>query len=64
MKSTNPFRKLLRGSPLEPIQQHMRVVKKGVILIPQLFAALKAKDQEEICVVATKIDGRGTGIDP
>ena len=56
MKSTNPFRKLLRGSPLEPIQQHMRVVKKGVILIPQLFAALKAKDQEEICVVATKID--------
>ena len=56
MKSTNPFRKLLRGSPLRPIQEHMRVVQKGVALIPQLFAALKANDQEEISVVAAKID--------
>lgn len=56
MKSTNPFRKLLRGSPFEPIQKHMRVVKKGVALLPQLFAALKSKDQEGICEVATTID--------
>lgn len=34
----------------------MRVVKKGVALLPQLFAALKTKDQEGICEVATTID--------
>lgn len=56
MKSTNPIGKLLRGSPFEPIQQHMRVVKQAVEMVPELFEALKAGRQEEVCGLADKIN--------
>ncbi|MDG2126209.1 MAG: TIGR00153 family protein [Verrucomicrobiales bacterium] len=56
MKSTNPIGKLLRGSPFAPIQQHMRVVKRAVAMVPELFEALKAGKQDEVCDLADKIN--------
>ena len=56
MKSTNPISKLLRGSPFEPIQQHMRVVKQTVELVPELFEALKKRDQNRVGELADEIN--------
>jgi uncharacterized protein len=53
--STNPLAGLLRKSPFKPIQEHIRVVYSCVELLPPLFEALYAKDQDRVQELANQI---------
>ena len=55
MMTTNPLLKLLGQSPFRPLQEHMRVVVQCADLVPGLFEALCAGDEEKISNVRDEI---------
>ena len=55
MKTTSPLASLMRQSPFEPVQEHMRVVSRCVAKVPALFDAMIKKDQKQIDALAAKI---------
>jgi len=61
--STNPLAGLLRKSPFKPIQEHMRTVYSCVELLPSLFDALYAKDQDKVQDIANRIGDLETEAD-
>jgi hypothetical protein len=61
--TTNPLAGLLRRSPFEPIQEHMRKVFTCVALIPSLFDALFEKEQDQIIEIAEQIGNLETEAD-
>ena len=63
MRTINPLAGLLRRSPFEPIQEHMRKVFTCVALIPSLFDALFEKQQDEITEIAEQIGNLETEAD-
>ncbi len=63
LKSTSPLVGLLHKSPFKPIQEHMRTVFSCVLLLEPLFAALHAKDYEEVSKVAEQIAELETAAD-
>ena len=63
MRTTNPLASLLRKSPFEPIQQHMRKVFACVCIIPPLFDALYRKDAAEVTQFAHQISATETEAD-
>jgi predicted phosphate transport protein (TIGR00153 family) len=48
MKPSNPIGALFARSPFKPMQQHMDVVQECVALVPTLFDALIAADQQAL----------------
>jgi len=63
MASNSIFSQLLRKSPLQPLQEHMRVVNECVCLVPQLFEALIAQDQSKVELIKQAIDQRESEAD-
>lgn len=63
MRTTSPLAGLLRRSPFEPIQEHMRKVFSCVCIIPPLFDALYKKDTAEVIRLANKINATETEAD-
>ncbi len=63
IRTTNPLAGLLRRSPFEPIQAHMRKVFTCVALIPSLFDALFERQQEQIVEIAEQISNLETEAD-
>ncbi len=56
MKTTNPLARLLRQSPFEPIQEHIRLVALCTSELPILFEALHNKDRALLESTAARID--------
>lgn len=56
MKTTNPLSRLLRQSPFEPIQEHIRLVALCTSELPILFEALHKKDRALLESTAARID--------
>lgn len=63
LRMNPPLAGLLRRSPFEPIQEHMRKVFTCVALIPSLFDALFDKQQDEIIEIAEQIGNLETEAD-
>lgn len=63
MRTTNPLAGLIRRSPFEPIQEHMRTVFSCVCLIPSLFDALYVQDTLEVNRLADEIGQLETDAD-
>lgn len=56
MKTTNPLARLLRRSPFDPIQEHIRLVALCTAELPILFEALRAGDKSAQASAAERID--------
>ncbi len=55
IRTTTPLSGLFRRSPFKPIQEHMRAVFSCICLIPSLFDAMYAKDQQQVDVISRQI---------
>ncbi len=53
--STSPLTGLLRGSPIKPMQEHMRIVFSCVCQVPPLFDALYRRDEQQLALFAEEI---------
>ena len=51
----NPFKSLFGQSPFKALQQHMSAVVQCVDEVPGLFAALEAKNQDEVARIKDRI---------
>ncbi len=63
IRSTTPLSGLFRRSPFKPIQEHMRIVFSCICLVPPLFDALYAKDQQQIEEISKQINELETEAD-
>jgi len=55
MVSNNPFASLFGRSPIKPLQQHMKPVKKCTTQVTKLFEALCDGDQARVAEIKNKI---------
>ena len=55
LASTNPLGRLFGRNPFKSLQEHMRVVDQCVNLVPSLFEALAANDQEQVLQIKERI---------
>lgn len=63
LRSTTPLSGLFRRSPFKPIQEHMRVVFSCICLVPPLFDAIYAKDEQQIADLSKQINELETEAD-
>ncbi len=63
MAKKNVFRRLIRTSPLRPLQDHMRIVCQCVHEIPLLFEALIEGDQAKVQAINEIISERESAAD-
>ncbi len=63
LRRTSPLAGLLRRSPFEPVQEHMKKVFSCVTLIPSLFDALYEQSSNEIIEIAEQISTLETEAD-
>ncbi len=56
MKTTNPLARLLRRSPFEPLQEHIRLVALCTAELPILFEALHEGDRIKLEEAADRVD--------
>lgn len=52
---TSPFTKLVKGSPLKSMQEHMRVVLDCAREVPDLFEALSKEDDQAFTAISGRI---------